>query len=217
MMAGEKNKTAERAEEGTKVEVKTGGDAAVTDETEAPAAAEEATETQARADDSAQNETETLEERLATAEAETKQIYDRYLRVSAEFENYKKRSQRDSADFRKYANEALFKELLAVVDNLERALDAAKAHKGDKNAVDGLIQGVEMTLGEILRIFEKFAVSPVEALGELFDPNFHQAVQQEEVEDKPDNTVVQELQKGYVHHDRLLRPSMVVVSKKKTV
>lgn len=151
-----------------------------------------------------------LQERLEQAEKDAKEHYDRLLRISAEFENYKKRMVREKEDYRKFANETLLKALLPVVDNLERAIQAVD----EKARADHpLLKGVEMTLSEILKVFEKFAVKPISALKAPFDPTYHQAVMQEETDQHPDNTVVKELQKGYLLHDRLLRPSMVVVSK----
>ena len=152
-----------------------------------------------------------LEERIETSEQELKDTYDRLLRVSAEFENFKKRATRESDEFRKYANEALVSALLPVVDNLERAVDSSKEGVSDN---DALLEGVSMTLTEILKVLERFHVKPVESLGEIFDPNFHQAMMQETSNAHPENTVLQEMQKGYLIHNRLLRPAMVVVSKK---
>ena len=146
---------------------------------------------------------------LENAKQEAKEAYDRFLRVSAEFENYKKRSTREMDDFRKYANQSLIKEMLAVVDNLERALNSSNGNSSiDKCMADG----VNLTLKEILKVFEKFNVKPIEAIGQPFDPTFHQAMMQEKTDDYPENTVITELQKGYMIHDRLLRPSMVVVA-----
>jgi len=153
-----------------------------------------------------------LEAKLETAEHEAKENYDRFLRVSAEFENYKKRSAREISEFRKFSNESLIKEMLSVVDNLERALDSSQSNK---QAGTGLAEGVAMTLKEILNIFEKFSVKPVESLGKPFDPVFHQAVMQEETDGHPENIVTNEMQKGYMMHDRLIRPAMVVVSTSK--
>lgn len=150
-----------------------------------------------------------LEQRCQKAEEEAKRTFDRFLRLSAEFENYKKRTAREMEDYRKYAYEAILGELLGVVDNLERAIEAGKQSVGEDNE---LLKGVELTLKEILRIFEKFSVTPVNALGKTFDPNFHQAVMQEQADDLPQNTVTKEFQKGYLLHDRLLRPAMVAVS-----
>jgi molecular chaperone GrpE len=154
---------------------------------------------------------EELEQKLAAAENEAKESYDRFLRVSAELENFKKRKQKEISDFRKFANESLIKELLNVADNLERAIEIPK-DGGDETQI---AEGVDLTLKELLKVFQKFGVHSIVSLGETFDPNFHQAMMQQEVTDRPDNIVIQELQKGYIIHDRLLRPAMVVVSKAK--
>ncbi len=155
---------------------------------------------------------EDLKLQLAVKAQEAKENYDRLLRVSAEFENYKKRTSRDMAELRKFANQSLIKELLSVVDNLELAMNSTNGHKTiDK----GLLQGLDMTHKEILKVFEKFNVTPIEAKGQAFDPTFHEAVMQEERDDVDENTVINELQKGYLIHDRLLRPAMVVVAKSK--
>jgi molecular chaperone GrpE len=157
---------------------------------------------------------ETIKEKMKVIQQEKDQEADRLLRLMAEFENYKKRMDRQMNDFRKYANESLLKDLLIVVDNLERALNTS----GDANngaAESSVIEGVEMTLNETMKILKKYNVTPIEALGKPFDPVFHEAVMQEESEEQPENTVLNEFQKGYMIHDRLLRPSMVVVSKGK--
>lgn len=146
---------------------------------------------------------------LAAVKEDLEKTTDRLLRLSAEFENYKKRITRETAEFRKYANESLIKELLPVVDNLERAV--ATAGDGQDNN-SSILEGVEMTINEILKIFSKFGVARIDALGEAFDPSFHQAVMREESTDHAENTVTKELQKGYLMHDRLIRPAMVAVS-----
>ncbi len=143
-----------------------------------------------------------LEELLASEK-------DRVLRLSAEFENYKKRKQRELDDFKKFANETVFKQLLTVVDNLERAIDSAE----DNSNEEGLLSGVKLTHKEILKLFETFNVKEVKADDQPFDPNFHQAVTQEETDEVPENTVTNVLQKGYMLHDRLIRAAMVVVAK----
>ena len=135
---------------------------------------------------------------------------DKVLRLSAEFENYKKRKQREIDDFKKFANESVFRQFLSVVDNLERAINSAEASSDDTS----LLEGVKLTHKEIMKLFESFSVKPVEAENQPFDPNFHQAVTQEETDEYPDNTVTTVLQKGYILHDRLIRPAMVVVSKR---
>ena len=135
---------------------------------------------------------------------------DKVLRLSAEFENFKKRKQREIDEFKKFANETVFRQLLSVVDNLERAIDSATDAVDETN----LLEGVKLTHKEILKLFESFNVKRIEADNQPFDPNFHQAVTHAQDNDVPDNTVTNVLQKGYLLHDRLLRPAMVVVSKK---
>ena len=152
---------------------------------------------------------EDLAEKLKLKEQEAQENYDRLLRVSAEFDNYKKRASREMEEFRKYSNQSLIKEMLSVVDNLELAMNSANGHKDiDK----GLLDGLAMTHKEILKVFEKFSVKPISAMGQPFDPTYHEAVMQEETDEFPANTVINELQKGYLIHDRLLRPAMVVVA-----
>jgi molecular chaperone GrpE len=151
-----------------------------------------------------------LKSKLEEKEREAKENYDRFLRNAAELENYKKRSARQMDEFRKYANESLIMELLTVVDNLERAIQSSH---DDENSNAGVVAGVQMTLNEILKILDKFGVKPIDSLEQIFDPAFHQAVMQAEASDFPAKTVIEELQKGYLIHDRLLRPAMVVVSK----
>ena len=153
---------------------------------------------------------EELEAKLEKARQEAESNYDHFLRVSAEFENYKKRSSREMGDFRKFANENLIKHLLPVLDNFELALQSAQNGEHDKNAI---VEGIDLILKELLKVMDNYGVKPIEALEKPFDPNFHQAVVQEETADFPDNTVLKEIQKGYLLHDRLLRPSMVVVAK----
>ena len=156
-------------------------------------------------------EVDQLKKEVAEARAEAAETYDRLLRLSAEFENYKKRMQRQAEDHRKYANESIIKDLLSVVDNLERAVNASR--QSDSQADACMLEGLEMTLNEIRKVLKKYHVEPVEAVGQPFDPTYHEAVMQQPSEDYPDNTVIQEMQKGYMLHDRLIRPAMVVVAK----
>ncbi len=151
-----------------------------------------------------------VESRLQAAEKKADEYYDRLLRTSAEFDNYKKRATREMRETIKFANEKIIKELLDIVDNLERAIDAIPSEGQNTNP---LLEGVQLTLNELLKLLDRHDVKPIQALGEPFDPAFHQAMMQEEVVDKPPNTVVREMQKGYLIHDRLLRPALVGVSK----
>ena len=151
-----------------------------------------------------------LEEKLEAATREAQENYDRLLRVSAEFENFKKRSAREMDELRKFSNQALVKDLLPIIDNLELALKSSEESGQDVDSK--LREGVELTRREILKIFEKYNVKQIEALGEPFDPNYHEAVMREESDRYGENTVISELQKGYLMHDRLIRPTMVVVA-----
>ena len=155
-----------------------------------------------------------MEEKLESLKQENQETHDRLLRVSADFENYKKRAAREISDFRKFANESFAQAMLPVIDNLDRAIESSS---NDKQVNNSVVEGVNMTLKEILKVFDQFGIKPFESLGKTFDPGFHQAVMQEETENHLDNTVSKELQKGYMIHDRLLRPAMVVVSKAKEI
>jgi molecular chaperone GrpE len=145
---------------------------------------------------------------IESLQAELDAQKDKVLRLSAEFDNYKKRTARETDDFRKFANESLFKQILTVVDNLERAIES-----GDEKTDGKILEGVKLTHKEMMKFFNTFNVTPVKAQGKPFDPSYHQAVTQQETDEQPPNTVVAELQKGYLLHERLIRPSMVVVSK----
>ena len=152
-----------------------------------------------------------MEEKVETLEKEAAENHDRLLRMAAEFDNYKKRATREMNDFRKFANENFAKALLPVVDSMDLAIESSS---NDKHVNNSMVEGVNMTLKEILKIFEQFGVKRFEYIGNTFDPNIHQAVMQEETDKFPENTVSKELQKGFMIHDRLLRPAMVVVSRK---
>jgi molecular chaperone GrpE len=152
-----------------------------------------------------------LEKKIEALGQEAQENYDRFLRVSAEFENYKKRMAREVANYKKYANESLLKDMLSLVDNLERAIQSAT---GEGNQTEALLQGIHLTLKETMSVMEKFHVAPIEAIGQPFDPAFHEAVLREASDQHDEHTVLSEIQKGYTIHERLLRPSMVVVSMK---
>ena len=150
-----------------------------------------------------------LEEHLEAATRESEENMDKFMRASADLENYKKRTAREMDDLRKYANQSLVKDLLPVLDNLELAIKSSREREnGDNNLLDG----VELIRKEILKVFEKFNIEKIDALGKAFDPRFHEAVMREETSKYSENTVINELQKGYLMHDRLIRPSMVVVA-----
>jgi molecular chaperone GrpE len=140
-------------------------------------------------------------------------LKDRYLRLAADFENYKRRSLKEREDLYNYGNENLIKELIETVDNLERALGHAQ---GSEEGVDGktLVEGVQLTHRSLMRALEKFGLQRVEAEGEPFDPQVHEAIRQVESDEHPTGTVVAVDQKGYLLKDRLLRPALVGVSRR---
>ena len=152
-------------------------------------------------------------ERLLTKyrelEAELSEAEEQVLRTAADAENFKKRMQREKEEQTRYANESFMRELLTVIDNLERALE----HSGAESDQGGLVEGLNMTLKGFLDTLKRFGCTLIEAAGKTFDPNFHEAVSQEESTEHEPNTVVRELQKGYMLKERLLRPAMVIVSK----
>lgn len=137
---------------------------------------------------------------------------EQYLRTLAEMENLRKRTQREKEELAKFANENILREILPVIDNLERAVEHAEQSEMGETGV-GLLEGVQMTLTQFSQVLDRFGVVPVDALGEPFDPAFHQAMGQLETDEVPVNCVAQQMQKGYQLHDRLLRPAMVMVAK----
>jgi molecular chaperone GrpE len=145
---------------------------------------------------------------LAAKAEEVAAANDKYLRLAAEFDNYKRLAQRDQRDQIRFGNEHLLKELLPVVDNLERAIKSSREGAGS----DVLIQGVDLTLKQLTGALGKFYVVPVETIGRPFDPATHQAVTSVASETVPKQHVVDEFQRGYLLHDRLLRAAMVSVS-----
>lgn len=170
-------------------------------------------------DDSAEKERQdeapdrNLEQELVNARQEADDIRDKMLRMAAESENFKKRMERERLQSMKYAGESIFRELLPVVDNLERAVnqgmvDGAEAEKN----LAALLEGVQLTLKSLVGTLEKFEVKAVESVGEPFDPAKHEAMVMEPSETVPANHVLTEFEKGYYYKDRLLRAAKVVVS-----
>lgn len=145
---------------------------------------------------------------LATKIEECQALNDKYVRLAAEFENYKRLSLRDQRDQVRYGNEQILKELLPVVDNLERAIKAAREQGGS----EVLVQGVELTLKQLTGTLNKFGVQTIDAVGQPFDPTAHQAVSQSPSDTVPAQHVAEEYQRGYKLHDRTIRAAMVSVS-----
>jgi len=162
----------------------------------------------------AKDPTAELEAKLAAAEKEKKDNWDRYLRAAADLENLRKRQKRELEDAKFDTKGKVLKEMLPVVDNLERALEHATTAAGG-NDKDPILEGVQLVLRQFMTAFERLDVFPIDAQGQPFDPNLHEAISQQETDEHPPGTVVQVLQRGYRAGDRLLRPSLVVVAKAK--
>lgn len=166
-------------------------------------AAEAAPEAMARA----------LQALLDQKESELAAMKDQALRALAETENTRRRSERELADMNKYAVTNFAKDLVNVLENLQRATDAIPAElRNNQPAVNSLATGVEMTLKELLTVFERYGIVRIDPMGQKFDHNYHQAVAQIDAPDAEPGSVVQVLQAGYSIHDRLLRPAMVAVA-----
>ena len=150
-----------------------------------------------------------LRQELEAKEKAANDNYDRYLRQVAELDNFKRRTSRERDEAIRFANESLVKDLLPVVDNLERAI----AHSKEGSNGKPLIEGVEMVLRGVFDVLAKYGVVQVSALGEPFDPGKHEAMAQVESNAHAPNTVVEEYHKGYLLRDRLLRPALVSVAK----
>ncbi|KGO34631.1 MAG: nucleotide exchange factor GrpE [Desulfoprunum sp.] len=170
------------------------------------------------ADDENQVEAGPTEERnveaeLATALDEVVSLKDRMLRLAADSENFKKRMERERVAGLKYAGEQIFREMLPVVDNLERAIGQISTDMlaTDKNLA-ALHEGVQLTLKSLVTILDKFEVKPIDSVGLPFDPNRQEALTMEPHETVPASHVVSEFEKGYFYKDRLLRPARVIVS-----
>jgi molecular chaperone GrpE len=159
-------------------------------------------------EDEGSPEVASLQQALAAKTEEYTALNDKYLRQAAEFDNYKRLAQRDQRDQIRFGNEQLLRELLPVVDNLERAIKAAK----DSDAGEVLIQGVDLTLKQLLGALGKFGVQAVPTIGQRFDPSAHQAVASVPSDQVPEQHIVEEFQRGYTLHDRILRAAMVTVS-----
>jgi len=151
-------------------------------------------------------------EQQAEKPAEAQEYYERLLRCIAEMDNLKKRQEKDRSELLQFANENLIKELLPVVDNLERALE----HGRQLDAPPPLMEGLELVYQGFLKALTRFGVTAIDSLGQSFNPAFHNAVMQEENADVPDCTILKEFQKGYLLQNRLLRPAMVAVAKNTT-
>jgi molecular chaperone GrpE len=150
-----------------------------------------------------------LEEKLNKAETQAKENNDKFIRLYAEFENYRKRMQREKEELTRHAQEQIIKDLLPVLDDLERAL----SHKDSPQDHIALIKGVELVKKHMITSLAKFGLAPFESLGEPFDPHIHEAVSHQESLEVPPDTVVSQFRKGYLFYGKLIRPALVAVAK----
>jgi len=151
---------------------------------------------------------DTAEPDIEELKRQLEERQDRLMRALAETDNVRRRAQRDREDYVKYATEALLRDIIPVIDNLDRALNAARA-AGESGTV---VSGVELIQRELLRVLEKAGLSRYSAVGERFDPTRHEAIARVVSVDRPADTVVQETAAGYLLGGRVLRPAMVVVA-----
>jgi molecular chaperone GrpE len=158
-----------------------------------------------------------LKERLEKSEKEYKDLEDRLLRLAAEFDNYKKRTAREFQTIIKNANEELISQLVETLDNFQRALDSALKSKSTKNSndFDSFRKGVELIYQHFIEILRKEGLKEIKAVGEPFDPHLHEAVMQQESEEFPEGVVIDEISKGYILNDKVIKHSKVIVSKGK--
>lgn len=164
--------------------------------------------------DEAEEKSSTVEAMQADIEvlqADNAKLKEDYLRAYADLENTKKRCAQEIEKNSKYAVSSFAKELLSVADNLHRALEAAKGDNAEQ--MEQFRKGVELTETELMKVLAKFGVVKMEIIGKVFDPSFHQVVQEIEDKSKPAGTIIAELQNGYMINDRLLREAMVIVTK----
>ena len=146
-------------------------------------------------------------ETLTEAQEAIAESNERIVRLTADFDNFRKRAQREKDEARQFANQGLLEKLLPVLDNFEMALTAVK------DADPSVRDGVQMILDQLLGVLKESGVEPVDAMGQPFDPNLHEALSQEETTEVEEGTVVQQMQRGYKLNDRLVRPARVVVAK----
>jgi molecular chaperone GrpE len=151
---------------------------------------------------------ETPEQIVDLLEQQVADLKERELKAQAELENFRKRILRDTEQQLKYALLPFVRDLLEIVDNLNRATDAASSN----NSAEGLVAGVKLVQHQLHQVLAKYSCKPIESVGQTFDPNFHQAIAQQPSNDYAAGKVMMETSVGYIMHDRVIRPSMVIVS-----
>lgn len=158
--------------------------------------------------DNEEDKVEAVQKEIESLQQEKEEMYQKMLRLQAEFDNFKKRSQKEKEADRKYKSQDIINDLLPAIDNFERALQVEEAE-----ATSGLVEGITIVYRQLLDALKSNGVEAVESIGKEFDPTLHHAVMQIEDEELESNTVVEEMQKGYMLKDRVIRPAMVKVNK----
>ena len=161
--------------------------------------------------DFAESEEEEREEEKQKNEAETDNYKDQYYYLAAEMDNLRKRHEREKEGLLRYGTEKIVKDLLEVIDGLQRGLEAVSIDDNSDEKLKNIYTGMEMIYNQLLDVLKGHGVSPIESLGQIFDPNFHDAVGQQEAEGKKDGEIILEYQKGHLLNGRLIRPSKVVI------
>ena len=151
--------------------------------------------------------------KLKEEAAKSGEYWDKILRLQADFENIRKRLEKEKQEYTRFANEEIILELLNILDDLERAVDLTETKHQDLPA---FLKGVEIILAHLYELLKEYGVRPIEAKGKIFDPNYHEALMQAEDKSVPEHTIVEELQKGYLLNDRVIRTAKVKVSTAKT-
>jgi molecular chaperone GrpE len=149
-----------------------------------------------------------LRAKIEQLEADAKEASNRYLRLAADFDNYKKRVRQDQAETIQFANADLIGKLLPVVDNFHRVVESAPAEVDD-----AWLKGIKLTLQQLDELLASQGVSPIESVGQPFDPSLHEAIGHEESNEQPEDTVVSEVRRGYRLNDRVVRPALVRVAR----
>ena len=171
-------------------------------------------ETNESAEDSNENNSDSPENIIEKLNEEIQGLKDQRLRAAAELENFRKRAEKDQADALKYGVSNFAKEIINIKDNVERAQSSISEDVRSNDAVKSIVEGLDMIAQSAVATFEKIGIKKIESLNEKFDHNFHQAMMEIEDDTKEPGTIIQEIQKGFTIKDRLLRPSLVGVSKK---
>ena len=178
---------------------------------------ENSTENTATADDSEKIDKADLEQvdDVSVLKKELDEMRDRWLRATADLDNFKKRAAKEREDWTRYSQEKLLKDFIVILDNLERAIDHFETgrKRDDPEVPEALVEGIRMTQRLFLTTLERYGVTPIDAVNRPFDPASHDAMMQVESDEHDPNTVIQEAERGYYLHDRLLRPTKVIVSK----